>query len=68
MSHLVPLQEFYRQQADFAKVVPGVGWEERVAALERMQEAMKNSGWPKPKQEPVRKSPPRSANAPGRKT
>jgi hypothetical protein len=59
MNRFVPLEELYRQQAAFSKVVPGVGWEERVAALERMLAAMKNSGRPQPK--PSKKSPPKSA-------
>jgi len=46
MRHLVPMAEIIRQQNTIDSTVPGSNWEERVAALERMQWAMKQSGWP----------------------
>lgn len=46
MSHLIPWPEIIRQQNAAFPTVPGVNWEARVAALERMASAMKKSGWP----------------------
>jgi hypothetical protein len=45
MSQLVGIQQLLRQHGESAKVTPGVGWEKRVASLERMRAAMKNSQW-----------------------
>ena len=45
MEKLVSVNRLLRQHDESDRVVPGIGWEKRVASLERMRLAMKNSRW-----------------------